>query len=418
MTLAAKPTRTRLPGGSHITAGGTPGARPHGLRPGEAGAGKGAMTSRQRLLALLRGEPVDRCGVFTFYFDGFNHPRLGDESGCAELVKLIDAEAEIMLRWQPRAEGNIYLSASPEVSESEDRRVEQDHTVIRITIHTPRGDLHSLCVRHEGVATTWKVEHLLKSDEDVERFLSMPYVRPRVEGDDFAQAVARIGERGLVTFGIADPICHVADLFEFGEFTVRAWREPATIRRLMDAMAPRVNDWLDGVLALGVRGAVVRLIGPEYASEPYLSPKLFRELVTEYDLSLARKIHDAGCYLQVHSHGRLANILDAVLELEPDILEPVEGPPSGDITMAELAQRVGRKCVLMGNLEPRDLELGEAEEVERLVLEIMASAAGRARLIVAPTDNPISLPLSPIYARNYHRWIETALEWSGSYDWS
>jgi hypothetical protein len=389
-----------------------------GLRPGAAGAGKGAMTSRQRLLALLRGEPVDRCGVCAYGFDGFNRPQLSNDPGCAELVKLIDAETEVMLGWAPRTEGNIYLSASPDVSESEDRRMEQDHTVIRTTIHTPRGDLHSLCVRHEGVETTWKVEHLLKTDEDVERFLSMPYVRPRVDGDDFAEALARVGERGLVKLEIADPICHVADLFEFGEFTVRAWREPATIRRLLDAMAPRVYDWLDGVLALGVRGAVVRLCGPEYASEPYLSPGLFRELVIEYDLPIARKIHDAGCYLRLHSHGRLANILDAILDLEPELLEPVEGPPSGDITMAELARRVGRKCVLMGNLEPRDLELASGEQVEALVREIMKSAAGRSPLIVAPTDGPISFPLSPIYARNLRRWIETALEWGGSYDWN
>jgi hypothetical protein len=31
-------------------------------------------------------------------------------------------------------------------------------------------------------------------------------------------------------------------------------------------------------------------------------------------------------------------------------------------------------------------------------------------LIVAPTDAPISFPLSPTYARNIRRYVETALE--------
>jgi hypothetical protein len=368
------------------------------------------MTSRERMLALLAGKPVDRCGVCAYTFDGFNNPHLRNDPTCAGAIELIDAETEIMLGWGPRTESNIFLSASPEVSSSEESHPEDDHTVSRPTIHTPRGDLHSLRVRHEGVATTWEVEHFLKDDEDVERFLSVPYVRPRVEGDDFAAARERIGERGVVKIEMGDPIGHVAPLFEFGEFTVRAWREPATIRRLLDAMAPRVYDWLDGVLALGVAGAVFRLCGPEYVSEPYLSPAGFREFVTEYDLPIARKIHDAGCYLRLHSHGRLANILDHIMELEPDILEPVEGPPSGDITIAELARRVGRRCVLMGNLEPRELEFAGEDNIAELTREIMQGAAGRAPLIVAPTDAPISFPLSPTYARNIRRYVETALE--------
>jgi len=376
------------------------------------------MTSRERLRALLEGEPVDRCGVCTYTFDGFNNPRLRDEPGAADMLPLIDAETEIMLGWGPKVEPNIFLSTSPEVSVSEERSAEDDHTVIRTTLHTPRGDLHSLCVTHEGVATTWKVEHLLKTDEDVERFLSMPYVRPQVHDHDFAAAQARIGERGLVKPELGDPICCVADLFEFGEFTVRAWRDTPTIRRLLDAMAPRIYDYLDAVLALGIRGAVFRLCGPEYASEPYLSPALFRELVVDYDLPIARKIHDAGCYLRLHSHGRLANIIEDLRELQPDILEPVEGPPSGDITIGDLARRVGRGCVLMGNLEPRELEFESAEKIEALVRGIMESVAGHAPLIVAPTDMPIAFPLSPTYARNIRRYVEATLKWAPEYDWS
>jgi len=376
------------------------------------------MTSRQRLLALLHDEPVDRCAVCTYTFDGFNDPRLRQEPSCAEVIALVDAETEILLGWRPQVEDSVFLSAAPEVSMSEETHPEDDHTVMRRTMHTPRGDLHSLCVRHAGVDTTWELEHFLKDDQDVERFLSAPYMRPRVTGDDFAAAEARIGEHGLVGVEMADPICHVAALFEFGEYTVRAWREPATIRRLLDAMAPRVYDWLDGVLALGTRGAVFRLCGPEYASEPYVSPALFREFVTAYDLPIARKIHDAGCYLRLHSHGRLANILDHIMALEPDLLEPVEGPPSGDITIAELARRVGRECVLMGNLEPRELEFAGEDEIAKLTREIMEGAAGRAPLIVAPTDAPISFPLSPTYARNIRRYVETALECGARYAWS
>jgi len=375
------------------------------------------MTSRERLLALIRGKPVDRCGVDTYGLDGLNRPDLRDDPSCAELLALIDAETELMLHWGPKIEKNLFFSASPEVSVSEERYPEDDHTLIRRTLHTPKGDLYSLCAEHQGVETLWQMEHYLKDDEDVEKFLSIPYVRPRVEDNDFAAAQARIGERGLMVASIGDPIGHVAELFEFGEFTVRAWQDTATIRRLLDAMAPRIYDWLEGLLSLGVTDVVFRLCGPEYAGEPYLSPALFRELVVEYDLPIARMIHDAGCYVRLHCHGRLANVIDHLMELEPDILEPVEGPPSGDITIGELAQRVGRRCVLMGNLQPRDLEFVSPQRVEELVREIMESVAGRSSLIVAPTDRPIVFPLSPVQARNIRRYVEAVLEWGPQYDW-
>lgn len=376
------------------------------------------MTSRERLLALIHDKPVDRCGVCTYGLDSCNRPDLRDDSSCAGLLTLVDAESEIMLRWHPQTERNIFLSASPDVSVGEERYPEDDHTMIRITLHTPKGDLHSLSAEHRGVETVWQMEHYLKDNEDVEKFLSIPYVRPRVKDNDFAGAQARIGERGLVSVGIADPICYVADLFEFGEFTVRAWQDTATIRRLLDAMAPRIYDWLQGLLGLGITDVVFRLVGAEYAGEPYLSPALFRELVTEYDLPIAHMIHDAGCYVRLHCHGRLANVLDHLMELEPDILEPVEGPPSGDITIGELAQRIGRRCVLMGNLQPREVEFASSHRVEQLARGIMESVAGRSPLIVAPTDRPIVYPLSPVHARNIRRYVEAVLEWGPRCDWN
>lgn len=375
------------------------------------------MTSRERLLALIHNKPVDRCGVCTYTFDGFNSPHLRTEASCAYLMPLIDSETEIFLGWGPKSDLATYYSTSPEVTSIDEHETEDDHTVIRTTIHTPRGDLHSLCVHHEGVGTTWKVEHLLKTDEDIERFLSMPYVRPRIEDNDYAGAVARIGERGLVEVGLADPICVAADLFEFGEYTVRAWRDPKMFRRLLDAMAVRIYDWVDAILALGIRDVAFRLCGPEYASEPYLTPAMFREFAIEYDIPIARKIHQAGCYLRLHSHGRLAHALDHIMELEPDILEPVEGPPSGDITIGEVARRVGRDCVLMGNLEPRELEFASAEVIERQVLEIMESVAGHSPLIVAPTDMPIAFPISQTYARNIGRYVQTTLDHAGDHGW-
>ena len=81
---------------------------------------------------------------------------------------------------------------------------------------------------------------------------------------------------------------------------------------------------------------IFRICGPEYATPPFLSPELFRRFVTPYLTEIIAEIRGAGAFARVHCHGRIARVLDQMVEAGAQGLDPIEPPPDGDITLGEV----------------------------------------------------------------------------------
>ena len=77
---------------------------------------------------------------------------------------------------------------------------------------------------------------------------------------------------------------------------------------------------------------------------------------------MVQVIQRAGRFRAIHSHGRLRLILDDIASTGCDGLDPIEPPPQGDMTLAEVRARHGKQMVLFGNLEASDLENLPADE--------------------------------------------------------
>ncbi len=71
-------------------------------------------------------------------------------------------------------------------------------------------------------------EVLHVSDEDVERFLSIPYEPVDYDVSDFSEKEKIVGDRGVMLPGLTDPAFSAASLFSFADFTVWAMRLWAT----------------------------------------------------------------------------------------------------------------------------------------------------------------------------------------------
>ena len=203
--------------------------------------------------------------------------------------------------------------------------------------------------------------------------MSIPYVFAPPDCSKFAADEAALGEAGIMLPDVADPVCHVADLFEFGEFTVRAMTETSRFREMLDVMHERVMGRLRYMLDHGVRG-LWRHVGAEYASEPYLPPGLFGELVARYMKEIVELIHSRGQKVRIHSHGRLRNIIDHFVDCGAEGTDPCEAPPDGDMELAELKSRYGGRLVLFGNMQLKFLETETPCEIEARVESCMAAA--------------------------------------------
>jgi uroporphyrinogen-III decarboxylase len=367
-------------------------------------------------MATLRGEPVDRPAV-SFYevggvkmdpddLDPFN---VHSGSGWRELLQFAEEETDLIRMRAPT------LRPTPDNCMDAFRKVEVDmrggSRFTRTTIEVGGRTLTSLTRLDPDVDTVWTLEHLLKGPEDAEAYLQLP-------DEAFAQGVsvealraedARLGDAGIVMVDIADPLCHAASLFSLADYTVLALTEPAIFHRLLERAARHVTPVVEAV-AEAFPGHLWRVVGSEYASEPLLPARLYKEYAVRYTQPMVEAIQRYGGYARIHSHGRLRNILGDIASMAPAGLDPIEPPPQGDMALIEVRRAIGDQTVLFGNIEASEIELlSEAAFESRVRQALEEGTAGEGRgFVLMPSSCPYGREIPPRVMANYETMVRLA----------
>lgn len=372
------------------------------------------MKRRERLMASLRGEPVDRPPVSFYEIDGsqdmadpdpfniYSHP------SWKPLIELARAKTDRIVR---RSVG--FKNAPPDPVEELTRYESQiDAQGSRFTTTTIKAGKRVLTTRSRqdpDINTVWTLEHLLKDEEDVKAWLDLP--ETPLGGEPDVEPILAIetdlGEAGIAMIDCGDPICSAGLLFEMGDFTVMAMTEPKLFCRIMDRFA-RVYWHQTEAIAKALPGRLWRICGPELASEPYLPPDLFREYVVPYDKPMVDSIQRYGGFARIHCHGRLKAILGHIAATGCTGLDPIEPPPQGDLELRDVRKQVGRQMTLFGNLEASDIEnLNQKDFEKKISRAIREGTAGPGRgFVLMPSACPYGRVLSPRALANYEKMIE------------
>ena len=366
------------------------------------------MNSTQRLLACLTGQMPDRVPVSTHELVGWNRFAWENREGSyARLMDVIRRRTDCLYMCDvpvPNARAGQWNTAVQKWDEG-------DQHVTRWTIQAPGRTLTSVSSFSDDVKTTWRREHPVKDLDDLAAYLDLPWEAGEPDFRELQQAWADLdGRHGLPLISIGDPICELAEAFDFGAFMVHALTETDALQAALDRLHERHAERLRRILTGSVRNAVIRIYGPEYATPPYLPPDLFARFVTGYDSQYVQMIQQAGAFARIHSHGKTARVIDQIAAMAPDALDPLEPPPDGDIDLAGLKAALGGRVCLMGGIELKHLEARDEDFVDDLVRRTMAAGKPGGRFVIMPTAAPINIPLSPRTEANYLRFIETALE--------
>ena len=196
-----------------------------------------------------------------------------------------------------------------------------------------------------------------------------------------------------------------AGLFAMADYTILASTEPHLFHRLLQRFAMDIHRRTAAV-AHALPGRLWRIYGPEYASPPYLHPRLFQEYVVNYDKPMVKAIHASHGYARIHSHGRLRLILAAIAATGCAGLDPIEPPPQGDMCLAEVRELVGEQMVLFGNLEASDLENLPAADFREKVRTALAEGVGGRGFVLMPSACPYGRVLTRQALRNYEVMVE------------
>ena len=424
------------------------------------------MTPRERLMATLRGEPVDRPAVNFYEIGGFDvDPADPDEFNVYHdpswrpLLELAEQRSDLIRMrspvrsrsWDPQTQeerrGNrdpkrdLFAFGNPTLwlpSKGQARGpaptpsdlltfspsvpAVQTHSYVagqwhctRMTVRISGRTLSSTTRRDPAVDTVWTTEHLLKNTDDLQTYLQLPeeFFAEQIDVAKLIEEDAKVGERGIVMVDTEDPICAAASLFSMEDFLTIALTEPTLLHRLLDKLSRPLYARTEHV-SEAFPGHLWRIYGPEYAAEPFLPPRLFQEYVVRYTEPMVRAIKKHGGFARVHCHGRINAILDLICEMGADATDPIEPPPHGDVRLEDVRRKYGDRLVLFGNIELSALELMEPAQFERLVAQTLADGTrGHGRgFVLLPSAAPNGRQITSRTLKNYETMVRLAERFS------
>jgi uroporphyrinogen-III decarboxylase len=372
------------------------------------------MTRKERLMASIKGQEVDRPPVCFYEITGYDeNPSDNDpfniytDPSWMPVIELAKEKTDRIVRRYPSFK---HRNASQE-KRTEIKRYMEDGSAYEVHTINAGGRLLTLKTRRDPhVNTTWVIEHLLKDIEDLKAWLDLPeedidFSSPDISG--FIKAENDLGDTGIVMVDTADPLCCVASLFSMEEYTVTALTEKSLFHRALEKVSKSVYARTEAI-SKALPGRLWRICGPEYATPPYLPPELFREYVVKYVKPMVDMIQKHGGYARIHCHGNIKHVLDDIVETGCVAIDPIEPPPQGDVELRYVREKYGKYFTLFGNLEASDLEnLAPVEFEKKIVKALDEGTAGNGRgFVLMPSACPYGRKLSPNVVKNYEKMVE------------
>lgn len=179
------------------------------------------MNVRERLLTALAGKEPDRMpitlyGVYPYSAGDWRAAR----PSYRPLLDLARAETDPFCQWN--VDQGVFYGRVPPAD-----RVLADGAFLERTVATPQGPL--TCITNTSPATQWIKKFYLEDDDDVQRFLAIPYEPIRPDLRPALALEAEVGDRALMCTAFLDGLGVVADLFTPEAFAIRCMTQRQTL---------------------------------------------------------------------------------------------------------------------------------------------------------------------------------------------
>lgn len=342
------------------------------------------LTSRERLTRIFEGKEIDRPAIKLWGAKLHSSSSRYLHSDYIPVAKLACEKSDLFL--QAGSEFNFYGGARM-AEFAETYSVDTNDPTrkdLHVIFHTPKGDLH-MCKRYSVIGEpSYRIEHLIKEPEDIDKLLSIPYEPYPIDTKRFYEAEAALGDRGITMFSL-DNVGYTLNKLLGSEglayFSIDCREE---LLHLANVYTLRIYDHVKAVFAAGIK-APFHWVGPEVLIPPLMTPTDFEEFCFDMDKPLCDLIHDNGGHVWVHSHGKVANFVDRFIEMGVDVLNPLEPQPNGDIHLGSIIEQFGNRIGWEGNIEIQELLLSSSDRVRALIDECVSLGWESGRFILCPS---------------------------------
>ena len=344
------------------------------------------LTNRERYELIFKGEIPDRPAVKLWGLEpeqALLHPAY--EPVYKKGMELTDI--------MPASDSPFDLfcgCAKEDITQVTEEPAGSDEWVNVVTvINTPAGSLKSIFAKSTLGNPGYDKEYLIKEPDDLEKLLSAPY-RPYPFSDkEFLKKEHIIGGRGKTKFRLDNPVYGIHRLMGSELFALWSIEYRDLLLNVMKTFSRRIHEHAKHALEAGIN--LISWVGPEVCIPPLMSPVDFEDFVLSFDKPLIDLIHDSGGYVWVHCHGKMGPVIERFADMGVDVLNPVEPPPMGDITLPEAFERIGDRMGLEGNIETHDIMTAPREKMIALIHEALEVGRDR-RFILCPSSGYMEWP--------------------------
>ena len=369
------------------------------------------MTPRERLFAVLQGQPTDHIPVWLlfpyhptgYYIDVRKHPGYRRIVDLAEQYAITLDRRNLNLKW-----------GTGDVVEKWQTLDNADEKITRHTVTYHGTTLWSERGTRKGELVNKK---LLNSSEDIEAICDMP-----VETDEKviyaaldAQAAQYEKEKaefpahlGSMMLDLGEPISLIYHSANLEELSIASFYEDTSAKiasflgRLQEQKKIVYQYTLERKMA-----DVYFLVGSELAAPPMVSLETFQKWIVPFAKDLIDQIHDANAFVIQHFHGFIKHLLPDFVKMGADAVHTIEAPPVGNCTMSEAFDAVGNNMTLIGNIQYDDFRHFTPMQMKQAVTDLLDEVGGR-RFILSPSAGPYDENVSEQFLENYAVFLKTA----------
>jgi uroporphyrinogen-III decarboxylase len=351
------------------------------------------MTSRERLLAALRGEAVDRLpwSPFLAYWWDYQTQAV-QKRGQVPFFRELGADA--LLRGFITAftcsdiQGiSQYAGFTLPVPGVEFRREEKGN-LWRIEFITPVGQLVSTAQYSPDGNTRFMVEHPVKSKEDykilryiVERMLIQP------DYGVVQREIAEVGEGGLsvplISPFLKTPFQALVEHYVGTEQLVYDLTDfPEEVEETLAVMSEKAMQ----AVRISVDSPAQAFITWEDTSTTNISPAMFKRYIAPELNRWGEVVHAAGKLFLHHACGHVRALLSTMAQESVDAIESLSPPPTGNVEIWDARQEMGQEMGLIGGIEPVNFFSLDLRQL-RAYVENLIERMGSHRYILANSDS-------------------------------
>ena len=344
------------------------------------------MTSRERLMAVLKGDVTDRVPWAPEINEMFAKRVLGKQ--CIEKNALTDADFVGVYKLI----GADFFAFSQFVKITYSKGVtnytEEQGSEIKEIISTPKGDLVKIARWDEYAKTTYNTEYFIKSPDDYKIFsFFMENLSYSLDIGGLEKQRDTINENGIVVLqGPQTPYMRcIMDLVGIERTIFHLFDHEREFTALMETMHRKQKEYYE-VLSNSPIGDVISTF--EDTSSRLSSPLTFKRFSAQHLKDYADIAHKGRKHFIPHMCGHLKALLPHFKDIGLDGIEALTPPPTGDCTPQMLRDYLGSEMIIIGGFDPTQYVVSTPAEVEKMTRELLQSMSGDRRFILGHEEIP------------------------------